>query len=244
MGMLTFLAPIRPGKLDEHKRFIRDIAAKSNDHTTSRKRMGLDLERAYYQKMPDGNFMLVVHVEGAGAESFLKTMLDADTPYDRWFRERIADIHGMDLRAGIPALPKLINVLDTDVPKNAKATAYCSQLPPDDVQPWLDFMRQVQARRPEHKSSRERVGISRECVHLAEDTPIGPCVLVYMEGVNSLAESELMKSDHPFDRWFIDNISHLHGINFRTEVANLKNDCALDWSVQRGVTIVAASSRI
>lgn len=241
MAMQTFLAPIRPDKLDDHKRFVRDIAAKSTEHAASRKRLGLEMERAYYQKMPAGNTILVVHIEGAGADSFFQNMAQSDSPYDRWFKEHIADIHGMDLQGALPKLPRMAYLLDTEVPKNEKATAFCTLLPADEVDAWWDFNRQVQARKPELKTSRERAGITRECVFLAETTAMGPCVLTYLEGVNSMAESSLMKSDMPFDRWCVDNLNQLHGMDFRKDVNLLKTDCALDWSLRRGVTMAAAA---
>ncbi len=227
MDMLTFAVPIT--RLDEHKRFCLDMQARPTDHAKSRRDLGIVMERAFYQRMPDGGTLLVVHVVGPGAEQMMERMVESDSPYDRWFVDRVKDVHGIDVRAGLPAMPKFMYALETAAPKNRRSTAFAAPLPPEQVEPWGQFIRECRARQPEHKGSRERVGISLETVHLA-DTPMGPLVLIYLEGVNDLASSGLLEQDTPFDRWFVGQISHLHGVDFRKVARQMDNPLALDWS--------------
>lgn len=238
MDMLTFAVPIT--RLDEHKRFCQDMQGKSADHAKSRRDLGLVKERAFYQRMPDGRMLLVVHVEGPGAEQMMERMVESVSSYDRWFVERVKDVHGIDLREGLPEMPKFAYSLETGAPKSQRSTAFAAPLPPEQVDAWRQFIRECRARQPEHRGSRERVGISLETEHLA-DTPMGPMVLVYLEGVNDLASSGLLQQDTPFDRWFLGQINRLHGVDFRKMALQMDNAVALDWSdgkfqtVARGV---------
>lgn len=227
MGMLTFFVPIT--RLDEHKRFCQDMMSRPADHARSRQDLGIEKERAFYQRMPDGSTGLVVHLEGRGAEDMMQRIATSESPYDRWFRERVTDVHGIDLRAGIPPLPKFAYVLDTAVAKNQRSLAFAAPIAQDDVDDWWHFTKELRARQPEHKASRERVGITRECVHLG-DTPQGPVALVYFEGISSLAKSGLLQQDSAFDRWFTTRINRLHHVDFRMVATQMDNPVALDWS--------------
>jgi hypothetical protein len=227
MGTVTFLAPIT--HLDDHKRLCQDMMARPEDHARSRHDLGIDKERAYYQRMPDGSTGLIVHLEGSGAEEMMQHLANSMDPYDRWFRERIADVHGMNLAEGVPPMPKPAVLLDTAASKNQRSTAFAAPLPADEVDDFWHFTKELRARQPEHKASREQAGITRECVHLGE-TPQGPMVLAYFEGISSLARSGLLQSESAFDRWFFDRVGRLHHVDFRKVAAQMDNTIALDWS--------------
>ena len=68
-------------------------------------RHGLTAHQAYLQETPDGNYLVLVNHEGAGGDSFLESMASSDHEFDRWFMERIAYLHDMDLSGPPPPMP-------------------------------------------------------------------------------------------------------------------------------------------
>jgi hypothetical protein len=66
------------------------------------KRIGVTSERTWPQSTPDGN-MAVIAVETDDPERFAQSLPASDTQYDRWFQERIREIHGLDVSQGAPA---------------------------------------------------------------------------------------------------------------------------------------------
>jgi len=67
-------------------------------------RHGLTEHRAYLQPTPDGSYVVLVVVDGSGADDFLPSMMGSDHEFDKWFVGSIADLHGMDGSAPIPPM--------------------------------------------------------------------------------------------------------------------------------------------
>ena len=80
----------------------------------------------------------------------------------------------------------------------------------DHLRQFIDEMRR---RSDEHAASRRRAGITVERAWLHE-TPMGPLVVVYVEGEDlGSFFKRAAESDDPFDRWFIEQIGQIHGID-------------------------------
>jgi hypothetical protein len=67
-------------------------------------RHGLTEHRAYLQPMPDGNYMVLVVVEGSGAANFVPSIMQSDHEFDQWFGRSVVDLHEMDLSAPMPPM--------------------------------------------------------------------------------------------------------------------------------------------
>ena len=66
----------------------------------SRKRLGITREAVWIQATPAGD-VAVVYVESDDVEVAYKDMAVSQEPFDRWFREHVLDVHGIDLQNGL-----------------------------------------------------------------------------------------------------------------------------------------------
>jgi len=67
-------------------------------------RHGVTDHRAYLQPMPDGNYLVLVVIEGPGSENFLGSVATSDNEFDHWFMKSVAEIHGMDPSGPLPQM--------------------------------------------------------------------------------------------------------------------------------------------
>ena len=105
MGEVAFAAPILPGKLETFNEFIKELEGpRHDDYVASRGRNGVTRERVYHQQTPMGDFA-VVHVQGPNAESMMPIMGASTDPFDIWFREKVHEIHGIDMTQPPPGPP-------------------------------------------------------------------------------------------------------------------------------------------
>ena len=95
MECMSWFVPIVPGKLEAWKQFTAESnGPRREEHAASRKRVGITREVAALVQTPQGDFTSVFLEAEDIAKSF-KMMLDSEDPYDIWFMERTADVHGM-----------------------------------------------------------------------------------------------------------------------------------------------------
>ena len=97
MPAIGFVAPILPGKVEEHRHLAEEImSSRRAEYQESRKRLGIHRESAWHQETPDGT-VAVVYIEADDPGAAMAGMASSEEPFDRWFRERVSDIHGLDL---------------------------------------------------------------------------------------------------------------------------------------------------
>jgi hypothetical protein len=82
-------------------------------------RMGLTLHRAWLMQTFQGPLAVVVF-DGPGAENYLQKMATAQEPFDRWFRGRVSECHGIDLATPNMLTPAEL-FLDWQAPRHAFA---------------------------------------------------------------------------------------------------------------------------
>ena len=96
--MLAFAAPLVPGKDDDFTTFTGDLhASRAADFAALNERHGLTMHQAWLQPNPDGSKLVVVVLDGDGADGFFAAIAKSDDPDDQWFREVISNVHGFDL---------------------------------------------------------------------------------------------------------------------------------------------------
>ncbi len=86
------------------------------------------------------------------------------------------------------------------------------------------------SRRPEYEESRRRLGITRECVWVAQILQ-GEIAIVYLEA-EELAQVilQLAASDLPFDRWFRQQLQEVHGLDVtQPKVVAPSTEVIFDW---------------
>src|SRR5713226_5335704 len=98
----AFAAPIVPGKLEAWKRMVADLKGpRRKEYQVSRKKMGIEHERAWLQHTPQGDFV-VVSIEGKDAPKLFEKFAASKEPFDKWFLGQIADVHGIQVPGGVP----------------------------------------------------------------------------------------------------------------------------------------------
>jgi hypothetical protein len=96
MSTYAFVAPIRPGKLEDWKAFTKQLAGeKKAEYVASRKRAGLTRETAYHQKSPMGDLVVVVMDSPGDTAAAIGRLFQSKDPFDLWFAKRVEEIHGI-----------------------------------------------------------------------------------------------------------------------------------------------------
>jgi hypothetical protein len=104
--MRAFAAPIIPGQKEHWESWIGELTGtRKAELEDMNERHGLTAHHAWLQETPDGQHMAVVVYDGPGAETFLREVGASEHGFDVWFRDNVAQIHGMDMKAP-PPLPE------------------------------------------------------------------------------------------------------------------------------------------
>ena len=102
MAGVAFVAPLRPGKAEDHRRFCEElVGARRDEYVASRQRLGIRREAAWHQETPAGT-VSVIYLEADDPGSAALGMGTSSDPFDAWFRERVQEIHGFDLASPPP----------------------------------------------------------------------------------------------------------------------------------------------
>jgi hypothetical protein len=95
--MTAIAVPLLEDKIDAWKTWITDecLGSRKEEFDEFNERMGLTLHRAWLSESPHGPLAIVVF-EGPGAGTFLQKLATSQEPFDKWFRERVEELHGCD----------------------------------------------------------------------------------------------------------------------------------------------------
>jgi hypothetical protein len=195
--------PVRPGK--DARDVIRVVEARRDQHTASRRRMGVHMERGFEQVTPVGTFM-VAYVEsdrpfGITAAEVSQSELEAELELAAAMNE----ITGFD--ASKPGEPSelLADWVDDAVTGRKRGLAFFAPIRPGAIEAGRQFAKEAYVeRRDELAASRRRLGITQETVTLNR-TPIGDVVCVYLEGDDPVdGNRRFAESRADYDVWFKD----------------------------------------
>ncbi len=101
MGAIA--APIAPGKLETWQAWIAELnGPRKAEFDDMNRRLGLTGHRAWLQQMPDGNSIVIAVHDGPGGDVFMGKLGASEHEFDVWFREKVSEIHGIDLAAPPP----------------------------------------------------------------------------------------------------------------------------------------------
>lgn len=111
MDAIAVIAPILPGKASEFRVFSRELAggAWHAEYVNFITQAGLSRVRAWLSESDHGAVGIILY-EGDSPEGFLQHIATSKDPFSNWFREKVQEIHGVDLTA--PVGPPLELVSD------------------------------------------------------------------------------------------------------------------------------------
>ena len=93
--VLTF--PILAGKVEAWRRFCQELAgSRSILYEASRRRLGITCEQMALLETVFGATS-VTTLEARNIGRMLVQIMTSDLPFDRWYRERLEDLHGVTL---------------------------------------------------------------------------------------------------------------------------------------------------
>jgi hypothetical protein len=108
---IAFAVPLLAGKLEADRAAMTSCAEgeRQREHRDSRRHLGIRREALWIQRAPDGD-LVVVYLEADDLARAFAGLAASDEPFDRWFRDHVRDVHGIDLAAGVPLPEPLIDV--------------------------------------------------------------------------------------------------------------------------------------
>lgn len=103
MPSIGFVIPILPGKTETERAAMTSCwnGDRRSDYERSRKNLGITREAVFIQSTPDGD-VDVVFWEADDVEAALNGMAVSDDPFDRWFRDLVREVHGINVEDGFP----------------------------------------------------------------------------------------------------------------------------------------------
>ena len=103
--MSVILAPILEGKLQAWKDFARELSGREFEDFNDR--YGLTRHAVWLAETPAGP-MVIVLLEGPGADDHMQRLAASDNEFDRRHRDKIKEVHGLDVTQPPPGpLPEL-----------------------------------------------------------------------------------------------------------------------------------------
>jgi hypothetical protein len=117
VALLAVAFPIVPGKTEAWKEFIGELnGARCAQFEESRRQMGVR-ERTFLQPTPMGD-MVIVTLEGDDPMGAFGKFVSGTDEFTNWFMSKTKELHGIDLRAPMPAVP--MQVIDSQaIPQHA-----------------------------------------------------------------------------------------------------------------------------
>lgn len=93
--ILTF--PIVAGKVEAWRRFCQELAGSRRQmYESSRQRLGITRERMALVETAFGS-AAVTTLEAPDVDRALGQIITSNSPFDRWYRERVRELHGINL---------------------------------------------------------------------------------------------------------------------------------------------------
>jgi hypothetical protein len=203
--------PVLAGKTEaDIRRGAERFKAEPEAYFESRRRVGVSLERAYWQHTPMGDFVVAYLESERSAADVISTFAQAPSELDRFFAATIKDVHGIDLTQlpdGPP--PETIGEwMDPDVTQRRRGMAFCAPVIPGQESrgsAWAKGAFGEEAMTTSRRALRQNV----EVVTLS-DTPQGPVAAIYLEGEDpNEGNRTFAASTEPFDVAFKHELSTL-----------------------------------
>jgi hypothetical protein len=115
MNAIAIAAPILPGKTEDWKTFSYDLdkGAQSSEYSAFIKSCGLSRVRCWLHEIPGGDIGIILY-EGETPGGFAQKMAMSQEPFAVWFRERVMELHGMDMTQPGGPPPMLVTDVSAD----------------------------------------------------------------------------------------------------------------------------------
>ena len=122
MDQICLVLPVLEGKADAARAFMHDLdGSRRGDYDRSAQRIGITKEAWFLAQAADGE-QLVGYIESSDFNSAFTQFVASRDEFDLWFKERFADVTGVDLNDPPEMqLPELLSAYDVGAPTPARA---------------------------------------------------------------------------------------------------------------------------
>lgn len=98
MSGIVFTFPILTGKVEAWRRFCQELSdSQLQMYLSSRRRIGITHERMVLVETDFGETSMTT-LEAYDVGKALSQIITSIRPFDRWYRERLLELHGINLR--------------------------------------------------------------------------------------------------------------------------------------------------
>ena len=94
MPVMTFIAPLQPGKEEEWRRFVQDLVEERlHEYEQLRQRLGIRNESVWLARTAMGE-SVIAYLEVEAPEWIAPALASSKAPFDVWVKERLLEFHG------------------------------------------------------------------------------------------------------------------------------------------------------
>jgi hypothetical protein len=102
--------PVLPGREHTDEDWMEEMSGpRAEEYERTWQEHGVKRHAVWHQETPDGT-VAIIYMEADDVGRAMQAIATSDAPFDQWFRERVKDVHGIDLSAGPP--PKVEQIHD------------------------------------------------------------------------------------------------------------------------------------
>ncbi len=107
MAAVAFALPVVPGKEEMDRDAFEEMrGSRREEYEDARRAAGIKREAVWHQETPQGT-LAVVYLEADDFGAAMQAIGTSEAPFDRWFRNTMEQVHGIDLAESAPP-PQLI----------------------------------------------------------------------------------------------------------------------------------------
>jgi len=207
MSTIGFVGPVKD--VEAFKAFAKEVnGGRKADYVDACRRHGTTKQRIFLAQTPMGA-MVNVYTEGLNAGFFMARLRASSNAFDKFYLESLTKMSGINL-TDLPAGPPPNLAFEWANGKPGKTSTMIGLPAPDAAKFW-QFCRDMTTRYEQHGESREQSGITLERAFYLHDAKM---VAVYLEGDDPAgAMAKSLSSTLPYDKWFIEHASAVHGID-------------------------------
>lgn len=97
MDHIGFALPVQPGKSADARAFLTELdGPRKGQYAASERKIGITKELWFFQQTPNGD-LIVAYMESADFGQALGMFSQSKEEFDAWFKERLANVTGVDL---------------------------------------------------------------------------------------------------------------------------------------------------
>ncbi|HEY8759622.1 MAG TPA: hypothetical protein VIP52_01785 [Candidatus Dormibacteraeota bacterium] len=205
---IAFVLPLLPGKEAELDSFAKQVESRRSEYDEYRRELGITREAAFLQTTAQGG-LVVAYRE---LDSSIPVQPSRASSFAEWWADRMSALHGFD--PATPGQPQVELLIRQRPPRQGRLHASASPLLPNKsgrLQEWSSELDGIHS--AEFEESLRRLG--HGLTIFVQHTPQVDLVITVVEGAAPAgALAGLATSNHPFDRWQIQQIADQTGLDF------------------------------